>query len=103
MAIGIVGPALVGAAWAIVWLLLGGFIVFLTCAPGKSCFMTTTYLPGMIIPILYLPFLTRAIVLLLTKDRAAAQVALYVAIAWSVLFSFWLSWWSEYGTLHFGG
>jgi hypothetical protein len=95
--VGVVGPALIGVAWFFVWMFLGLLLVFLTCTLNRPCFATTIFVPGVIIPVLYLPFLTRRIIFGLTNDYKASQVGFYIAVAWAIIFSFLTSWLDQYG------
>lgn len=76
--VGIVVTALVGVAWELEWLLAFGTVLGMICNPyglygDKWCF-PLLYISGAIIPILFLPFIGREIVLGLAKDRAEAMM-----------------------------
>lgn len=95
-AVGMMITTLVGAIWAFVWYWLVLILAWLTCGGGPKCFTVTTYIPGTVIPILYLPFLTREIVLRLTNNPVAGRSALFIAIGWAIIFSSWLGWLQVY-------
>jgi hypothetical protein len=84
-------------AWASVWYYILMIITFLVCAANTSCFAPTMGLPGTIIPVLYLPFLTRAMVFRGTRDKDVARISFYIAVVGAIMFSFWFGWWSEQG------
>lgn len=93
IAVSVITAGLAGAGWAFLWFWLGSVHPLLTGTPDPE-----VWLPGAIIAVLYLPFLAKEIAFRVTKDRASSRIALSIAIAWAVIFSFWLSWWEIYGS-----
>ncbi len=95
--LGVGVAAFAGASWAFVWYWISMALAFATCTK-IPCFTTTIFVPGAIIPVLYVPFLARMIVLNRSEDRRLSQIAFYIALALAVVFSFWLEWWDQQGS-----
>ncbi len=84
---GLLVAGVLGAAWVLFWFYVSAFIAFLFWPKWEVLIYLN---PPLVIPLLYLPFLAKAIALHLGKDAGAARITLLVGIAAAVVATWWL-------------
>ena len=96
---GVITSALLEATWLLVWILVMQLVSFVTYSPYRAgsrglveTGLSVIYLPGAIIPTVYLPFLARGIIARLTNDRRAGWLGYAVSFVIAVGLSVWVSW-----------
>jgi uncharacterized membrane protein YeaQ/YmgE (transglycosylase-associated protein family) len=92
-ALALVVTAVAGAAWFGVWFVVAVFIDWLFWPEWVLPYLV----PAALIPLLYLPFLAKAVALRLTNDPETGRITLILGIAGAVIATWWLFLWITSG------
>lgn len=79
---GLLAAGVVGAAWVFVWFWVSLFFAYLFWPNWE---VLPYFNPPLVIPLLYLPFLAKAIAFHLSKDAGAARITLLLGVAAAVV------------------